>query len=323
MFQAFARRSSKPEEDAVSTGRVHAGVAIKPPAFRPPTVPGALPKPANFTFSPDRDRPLEKGIQAALPTRISMQSQFWGAVSLVLLSTVGAIHSTSASTANIWFLLGAVVVAVVFGGMAGWAHIMASATRRLPGVIREALTEMPSRYETMRRAKAEKGIQAPLWLSYAMAGLMADVVWPITTQVLRDRLGMVWWLPLRPVRRVFSSSAGYASSVIRNQHTRDQHLQSVLLTSSVVASAETLTEEDGASALEDVVWDDPAGCAYSHDRSDRATQTSLREAVDASMDDIERVAVADARRLWWTMTTFAALTYATALTLLAAAWLLG
>ena len=214
------------------------------PAFHPPTTPGALPKPANFTFSLDGHLPLEQGLQAALPSKALMRMRFWGAVSLVLLIEVSAIQMTSTEMGHVWLRLGAVPVAAVFGGIAGWAHVMAATTRCLPGVIREALIEMPSRYETMRRAKAEKGVQAPLWLSYAMSSLMADAVWPITTQVLRDRLGMVRWLPLRPVKRVFSSSAKYASDVIRNKHTRDQHLQSVLLTSSVVGAVETLMKEE-------------------------------------------------------------------------------
>lgn len=332
MLQAIARRFFQREERAFSSSRFPSGAAPIAPAFQPPIAPGALPKPANFTFAPDRDLTLERSIQAELPSRLSVQMRFWGAVVVVLLVEVSAIQLTGAHISHAWLVLGAVPVAVVFGGMAGWAHVMAHATGRLPGVIRAAMSEMPSRYETMRRAKAEQGVRAPLWLSYAMAGIMANVVWPITTHALREGLGMVRWLPLRPVKRVFSSSAEYASSVIRNEHTRYQHLQSVLTPVSVGEAdgddVHSVEPADPFAPMNVVQWGDggePAHLepAHGHAQSSAATQASIRDAVNACMDDIERVTAADARRLWWTMTTFAALAYATALTLLAAAWLLG
>jgi len=337
MLQIIARRLFRREERARSASRFPSGAAPIAPAFHPPSTPGALPKPANFIFSPDRDLPLEQGIEAALPSRASVQVRFWGGILIVLLIEVSAIQVTGVDTAYAWLVLGAVPITVVFGGMAGWAHVMAYATSRLPGVLRAALNEMPTRYETMRQAKAEQGVRAPLWLSYAMAGIMSNVVWPITTQALRDRLGMVRWLSLRPVRRVFSSSAEYASSVIRNEHTRYQHLQLVLKPASVGAVEErdmNPGEEAEPFALDNAVpdstapdnvveWGESVEPVSLHAQSDPATQTSIREAVDASVDDIEQVTATDARRLWWTMTTFAAFAYATVATLLSVVWLLG
>ena len=342
MLQIIARRLFRREERARSASRFPSGAAPIAPAFHPPSTPGALPKPANFIFSPDRDLPLEQGIEAALPSRASVHVRFWGPILIVLLIEVSAIQMTGVDIAYAWLVLGAVPVAVVFGGMAGWAHVMAYATSRLPGVIRTALNEMPSRYETMRQAKAEQGVRAPLWLSYAMAGIMSNVVWPITTQALRDRLGMVRWLSLRPVRRVFSNSAEYASSAIRNEHTRYQHLQLVLKPASgrtaerremnSVEEGEPFDPDNAApdhtapdhTAPDNVVqWGKSVEPVSLHAQSDPATQTSIREAVDACVDDIEQVTAADARRLWWTMTTFAVLAYATVAILLSVVWLLG
>jgi hypothetical protein len=326
MLTAIARFLFRRDERAFSPSRLPSGVAPIAPVFQPPSTPGALPKPAHFTFSPDRNRPLERDIQAALPSRASVQIRFWGAVLVVLLMEVIAIQTTRVDIWRAWLFLGSVPMAAVFGGMAGWAHVMAHATDRLPDVLRAALREMPSRYETMRQAKAERGVRAPLWLSFAIAGIMANVVWPITTQALRERLGVVQWLPLRPVRRVFSSSAQYASTVIRNEHTRYQHLQSVLTPVSVPEVAwhdVDATEQDSPVVSESAVQLDEWKPAHLNGQSESATHNSIRDAVNACMGDIEQATAADARRLWWTMTTFAALTYATALTLLAVAWLLG
>lgn len=305
--------------------------------------------PEDFQFAPKQSPSLSACIQAALPSGRSLLLMFSLAVLLVFVVSAGAILLIAPD--QMLLLLACVpVLAVVAGGWAGWAHVNGRITKGIPDLLDAVLHEIPVLYESMERAKQQKGVRAPLWLSHALNSAMTKVVWPATREHLSERLGILRLLPVRAARRAFYRSAGYAAEAIRNEHARQQHLQSVFTpakgtaTGGLDALEQAFTSEPVSAASTDEILmpgaaetrfpseesggdeagpGTPPGVADSMAFASSTTPESVRQAIDACIDDIRAAARTEARSVGRKMMLLGAAGYAAAAAVLGAVWLLG